>query len=70
MIQYFEHITAATPGMLSSLFIWEDWLSNNTDAEEAKKHIDAAICALTSLNDILIEKEYKNFMIYKSKYDS
>ena len=54
MNEYFNHIATVTPGMLSSLFIWKDWVSDN---REAKKHIDDAIKALISLNDILIESE-------------
>lgn len=68
MNQYFEHITAVTPGILSSLFIWKNWYSNDTEAEEVEKHINTAITALTSLNDALIEKE--NSMIYGDEYDS
>ena len=68
MNQYFEHITAVTPGILSSLFIWKNWYSNDTEAEEVGKHIDTAITALTSLNDALIEKE--NSMIHGDEYDT
>jgi len=65
MNEYFNHITMVTPGMLSSLFIWKDWVSDN---REAKKHIDDAISALSSLNDLLIENE--NSMNYGDEYDS
>ena len=57
MNEYFNHIAMATPGMLSSLFIWKDWISKSKELREAKKHIDDAIKALMSLNDILIESE-------------
>ena len=54
MNQYFNHIATATPGILSSLFIWKDWIG---DTKEANAHIDDAINALMSLNDLLINIE-------------
>ena len=57
MNEYFNHIVTATPGMLSSLFIWKDWLSSNKEIGEAGSHIDDAINALIALNDLLINNE-------------
>ncbi len=68
MNEYFNHIATATPGMLSSLFIWKDWISKSKELKEAKTHIDDAISALSSLNDLLIENE--NSMNYGDEYDS
>ena len=65
MNEYFNHIATATPGMLSSLFIWKDWIG---DTKEAGEHIDNAINALMSLNELLInsEKEQHNSIkLYK-----
>ena len=56
LIKYFIHITTATPGMLSSLFIWKDWISEGVKIKEAEKYIDDAIIALSSLNELLIEE--------------
>lgn len=52
--KYFNHIATSTPGMLSSLFIWKDWIG---ETKEAGTHIDDAINALISLNDLLINIE-------------
>ena len=68
MNEYFNHIATATPGMLSSLFIWKDWVSDNREAKKAVELIDDAISALSSLNDLLIENE--NSMNYGDEYDS
>ncbi len=54
MNEYFNHIATATPGMLSSLFIWKDWIG---DVKEANAHIDDAINALMALNELLINNE-------------
>ena len=65
MNEYFNHIATATPGMLSSLFIWKDWIG---ETKEANEHIDNAINALMSLNELLInsEKEQHNSIkLYK-----
>ncbi len=56
LIKYFIHITTATPGMLSALFIWKDWISEGVKIKEAQKYIDDAIIALSSLNELLIEE--------------
>ena len=53
----FNHIATSTPGMVSTLLIWEEWLSKNKELKAARVHIEAAISALTSLNEILIESE-------------
>ena len=68
MNEYFNHITIATPGMLSSLFIWKEWISDSREAKKAQELIDDAISALSSLNDLLIENEHS--MIYGDEYDS
>jgi len=68
MNEYFNHIATVTPGMLSSLFIWKDWVSDNREAKKAVELIDDAISALSSLNDLLIENE--NSMNYGDEYDS
>ena len=67
MNEYFNHIIIATPGMLSSLFIWKEWISDNREAKKAEELIDDAISALSSLNDLLIENEQS--MIYGDEYD-
>jgi len=54
MNEYFNHIATATPGMLSSLFIWKDWIG---ETKEANAYIDDAINALMALNELLINNE-------------
>ena len=56
--------------MLSSLFIWKDWISKSEETKEAEIHIDGAINALMSLNELLInsEKEQLNSIkLYKKR---
>lgn len=67
MNQYFEHITAVTPGILSSLFIWKEWLSKDKEFKEARTHIDNAVESLMSLNEILIESESNKLIQEKEK---